>query len=83
MLPFRKVVMLPLSETVVMLPLLSVVMLPANALEVIANVSNEAQRIDWNRFIVFLLVNRAFTGVVGLNRGCSGKLPLLGPTVNK
>jgi hypothetical protein len=74
--------MLP-AGSVVMLPLAKVVMLPANALEAVAIVSNEAQRIDWNRFIVFLLVNRAFTGVVGLNRGCSGKPPLLGPTVNK
>jgi len=74
--------MLPAGR-VVMLPFANVVMLPANALEAVAKVSNEAQRIDWNRFMVFLLVNRAFTGVVGLNRGCSGKPPLLGPTVNK
>jgi hypothetical protein len=44
--------MLP-AGSVVMLPLAKVVMLPANALEAVAIVSNEARRIDWNRFIVF------------------------------
>jgi hypothetical protein len=68
------VVMLP--GVVVMLPGF-VVMEPANAVEASAIVSNEMQRIDWRRFISFLLVNRAFAGVwLGSTWGlCLGKLP--------
>lgn len=72
MLP-NKVVMLPFR--VVMLPGF-VVMEPANAVEASATVSSEVQRIDLMRFISFLLVNRAFAGVVGFDWGlCLGKLP--------
>ena len=37
---------------------------PASAADEIAIVRSDAQRIDWKRFILILLVNRAFIGTV-------------------
>jgi hypothetical protein len=54
MLPSFRVVMFPFF--VVMFPLFNVVMFPANAVDAKTTVSSEGQRIDWKRFIVFLLV---------------------------
>ena len=53
MLPVAEVLMLPVAE-VVMLPAAEVVMLPVaeNAVEVIANVKSDAQRIDWKRLMI-------------------------------
>ncbi len=75
MLP-NMVVMLPFK--VVMLPGF-VVMEPANALEASTTVSNEVQRIDLMLFISFLLVNRAFAGVVGVDWGSALESSLVEP----
>ena len=64
MLPDRRVVMLPV-DSVVMLPErvdLRVVMLPAKVVAEIETTRTDALRRDLNCLIVFLLVNKMFTG---------------------
>ena len=59
MLPVRRVVILPLRLV------LNVVMLPPSAVDERAVNKSDAHTTYCKRFIVFLLVNKMFTGLVG------------------